>query len=300
MLTYLYGYSGARKTKEQMLAWWQFAMVDPEMQRRWFALMDAAQDAGHDVGTGGAGRTSEGQLSLALSRHYKVSSGGCCSYQGQRYMLRAGMAHAAFPGKSYHEPTTPLGHCLAIDAFGWQDHWLKNNAHRFGLDTAEDASTKEEWHVQPIEVPASRSNYKPLFMHPLPVFPLPGDPPIIIPPDPIQPGGDMPTAVNTRVYDTRNEAQKAGGTPFGAGEARECPASYGGAFVQLHITVIPIDPSGFLTVWEPGQQEPTTSCANWANGVVSSDVQNVKMRNSRVMIKASGRCHIILDNQVVW
>jgi hypothetical protein len=277
-------------------------MVDPEMQRRWFALMDAGHAAGHDVGAGGAGRTVEGQEALFYSRHHEVSCGAkhCCTYKNKCYQLNTGAAHAAPPGKSYHEPTTPLGHCLAIDAVGWQDHWLRNNAHRFGLDTAEDASTNEEWHVQPIEIPTSRSNYKWWIHHPLPRFQLPGDPPIIIPPDPINPGGDMPTEVNTRVYDTRYDGAPGVGSPLLKEEARSCPASFGGTMVQIHVTVIPQSPSGFLKIWEPGKPEPGTSVCNWTDGKVASDVQTVKMKDSRIMVKASDACHIILDNQVVW
>lgn len=305
MLTYVYGYQGARKTREQLLAWWQFSMVDPEMQRRLLAFMDAAHAAGHDLGIGGGGRTTEGQLSLFLSRHHEVPAGAnyCCKYGGKLYMVDKGEAHAAPPGRSYHEPTTPLGHCLAVDTVGWQDHWAMGNAHRFGLDTAEDASTREEWHTQPIEIPASRTYYNPKTHHPLPRFALPGDPPPITPPTPQSPGDpDMPIAVNNRVYDTRYEAQAAGGTPFAAGEAREVPVSYGGTFIIAQLTVVPsgLSVTGYLKVWEPGQPEPGTSVANWHDGVVATGSWTGKMRDSRMMVKASQPCHIAIDNQAVF
>lgn len=175
-MTYLTGYNGTVRTLEQLNAWSQWQGVDPEMRRRTLKLMDDSKVAGRPVGIGGTIRTIAQQEQLALSRHHVVATGGCCTYQGKRYALDAGEAHAAFPGKSYHEPVTRLAYCLAIDFIGDMT-WLNANAPKYGLVTAHDWSTHEPWHGQPAELPHSRSGYVLAQMDPLKPFTLPGTPP---------------------------------------------------------------------------------------------------------------------------
>lgn len=195
-VTYRAGYGTDRKTKAEMLAWSRFAGVDPEMQRRLFALMDAARAAGTDLGVGGGLRTTAEQEALFLSRHDAVVLGGCCSYKLRRYKLKSGVAHAAPPGRSYHEPTTPQGKCLAVDMVGWENGWLVKNCSRFGLIHFADING-EPWHLQPQECPESRSAYNPT-LHVLKTFPLPSAT--------VSPYGSYPTMTKPTVQaGSRNE-----------------------------------------------------------------------------------------------
>lgn len=170
-VTYQVGYHGRRMTLTELKAWDRFRLVDPEMQRRLVALMDAARAAGHDVGVGGGFRYRTEQESLFKERHVRALS-GCCFFAGSFWKKRDGVAHAAPPGRSFHEATTPSGSCLAVDMVGWQDGWMRRNVTRFGLREFSQVNG-EEWHLQPVEVPTSRSQYRPA-QHALKPFPLPG------------------------------------------------------------------------------------------------------------------------------
>jgi hypothetical protein len=171
--TYLYGYQGTRLTLEAMRAKSGIAKIDPEMWRRLVALMEAARVAGVDLGIGGSWRSSDNQLAGFLNRHAEVASGGCCGYGGKRYALKPGNAHMAPPGRSYHESTTPAGHCLAVDMVSNDAHrWMNANCHRFGLVHFANVN-KEPWHVQPTELPSRRADYRAATHHPLKPFALP-------------------------------------------------------------------------------------------------------------------------------
>jgi hypothetical protein len=160
--TYRWGYGTSRLTIRQLRQQSTFALLDPEFQRRVIALMRAGRRAGHDIGVGGAARTTAQQTALFLSRHHEVPSGGCCTLNGKRYALTAGKAHAAPPGRSYHEPTTPAGKALAVDMVGWEDGWMTTQLPRYGLRDIPG----EKWHLQPAEVAGARSQYR--GPHPLP------------------------------------------------------------------------------------------------------------------------------------
>lgn len=169
---YIIGYGTKTVDLAGLKAWSQWQGIDPEMQRRVLRLMDDSIKAGRPVGIGGSIRTTLGQTQLFLSRHHVVASGGCCQYGGKRYQLNAGMAHAAPPGKSYHEPVTAQGKCLAIDFIG-DMNWLDANCAKYGLVWI----SPEPWHVQPAEIPHSRSGYIPAMHDPLKPFTLPGTAP---------------------------------------------------------------------------------------------------------------------------
>lgn len=169
--TYLVGYHGRRMTLTELKQWDRFRLVDPEMQRRLIALMDAGRAAGHDIGVGGGFRYSAEQTALFKDRHDRAIT-GCCFYAGTYWRKKPGVAHAAPPGRSFHETTTPGGSCLAVDMVGWQDGWMGRNLARFGLREFSTVN-KEPWHVQCVEVPNSRSQYRPV-QHALKPFPLPG------------------------------------------------------------------------------------------------------------------------------
>lgn len=163
--TYPSGYSGAKRTIHQIRHLPDVDLLSYEFRRRIFVMMRAARRAGVDLGIGGGGRTAAQQETLFLARHFPVPSGGCCTYQGKRYALRDGAAHAAPPGLSYHEPTTPTGKALAADMIG-DLVWMNANCGWFGLAHFAQINN-EPWHIQPIEIPRSRGQYVAATMFPL-------------------------------------------------------------------------------------------------------------------------------------
>jgi len=171
---YLTGYNGTTRTAQQLQSWSQWKGLDPEFARRILAIMDASIVAGRPLGVGGTIRTIEGQERLFLSRHYPVAKGGCCSYRGQRFALRPDVAHAAPPGRSYHEPVTAAGKCLAIDWIG-NYRFLAENCAAYGLNEFSKIN-KEPWHSQPSSIPRGRSAYRPARDEPLEQIALPGAP----------------------------------------------------------------------------------------------------------------------------
>lgn len=182
-VTYRTGYGTTRRTLTELRAWTQFAKTHPETQRRLIALMDMSHRYGRDVGIGGGFRSADSQLVLFLDRHYQVASGGCCAYNGRRYALKAGAAHAAPPGRSYHEECLN-GFGLAVDLVGWEDGWAETQLASVGLRSFCNltGAAKECWHVQPLEIPTSRYNYDPA-VHIVKVWPLPA----ATPPEPDYP-----------------------------------------------------------------------------------------------------------------
>jgi peptidoglycan hydrolase-like protein with peptidoglycan-binding domain len=146
------GYSGLTKTIDQVFARSSVKMLHPEYQKRWKGLMIASQGK---LGVGGGGRSTEQQKRVFLERHQKVASGGCCSYQGLRYQIRTGMAHAAPPGRSFHEDIV-YGGAAAVDAVG-DLKWAAVNCEKYGLEQATWGG--EVWHFQFTEFPHSVSQW---------------------------------------------------------------------------------------------------------------------------------------------
>lgn len=175
---YVTGYNGRVRSRAELLTWSQFTGLDPELARRFLGLMDDSHTAGHPVSIGGTIRTVQGQEHLFYSRHHESTPGekSCCTYNGKRYTLNDGAAHAAPPGRSYHEPCAPPvlpTQCLAIDAIG-DMRWLTTNCPRYGL--LHFTGSGEPWHIQPVEVPEGRSRFGPRYW-PLKTWALPGSPP---------------------------------------------------------------------------------------------------------------------------
>ena len=142
---------------EQRTNW---RLLHPEFKRRLIAMFDAAAAQGRVLGLGGGWRSSASQEQVFLARHQQVLVGGCCVHNGKRWKLRKGMAHAAPPGRSWHEGHPAFDNlALAVDLIGDWD-WSMANCARFGLRHFGPPSTlKEPWHYQPVEVPAARSQY---------------------------------------------------------------------------------------------------------------------------------------------
>jgi hypothetical protein len=159
MQTYLFGYGTppARLPLHEMAKRPTWSKLDAEFRRRLVALFDAAKDAGTDLGIGGGWRSSAVQRATFLDRHTVVTSGGCCVFEGKRYALKPRTAHAAPPGRSYHEEAQDDGDALAADLIG-DLVWMNRNCQRFGL-VHFGGVNREPWHVQPIEVPTGRPRY---------------------------------------------------------------------------------------------------------------------------------------------
>jgi hypothetical protein len=172
---YPVGYSGKTVDRAGLEAWSEWRMLDPEYQRRALAIMDAAAADGRPLGIGSVFRTFARQEQLFLNRHRVVASGGCCSYQGKRWELNKGTAHAAPPGQSYHEATTPDGKALAVDFIG-DLRYLAEHGQTYGIIEFSKVN-REPWHGQPADIPKGRSLYRPDRHHPLSRWPLPSPAP---------------------------------------------------------------------------------------------------------------------------
>lgn len=161
--TYLYGYQTTRLTLAQLNTKWTWVNTHPEIQRRDVAMMNDSQDAGFDCGVGEGARSTDIQRSTFLARHSVVTSGAyCCFFEGKKYKLKPGVAHAAPPGASVHEDDLYEGYSLALDLRGWETHWFDANCGRYGLKNFGGLIgpnvNGEEWHFQPIEFANSRKD----------------------------------------------------------------------------------------------------------------------------------------------
>jgi hypothetical protein len=200
MTTYAFGYGewATRLSRVELEGRVTVFRLDAEFRRRAFALMDAAQAAGTDLGIGGGWRSSATQEATFRQRYYVVPCpGGVVRWDGNRdgvvecWQKRDGVASAAPPGRSYHEETTPEGKALAIDFIG-DLVWMNARCAAFGIKHFADVND-EPWHGQPVEVPNSRSRYDPA-VHVLGRWLLPGDVPDVTPapaPTPDQEDDDM-------------------------------------------------------------------------------------------------------------
>lgn len=126
-----------------------FRGMHPKMQERVASMIIAS---GGRVGFGEGLRSSATQEKMFRDRYRKAQPGekADATWNGESYVHVKGAA-AAPPGKSMHE----IG--LAADLTGDME-WIKQNAHRFNLRSFHDVNN-EPWHVQPNELPGSRSEY---------------------------------------------------------------------------------------------------------------------------------------------
>lgn len=177
-VTYRTGYGTTRRDLASLNAWDRFAGLHPEFRRRLLALMDDAKVAGIDLGVGGGLRTTAEQFAIFDSRHNPATT-GCCNYDGKTWALVAGAAHAAPPGRSYHEPTVPFDGktwAVAVDMVGWENGWMNapGRLEKYGLRSFVNltGAAREPWHVQPVELPTGRSSFNPT-MHTLKKWALP-------------------------------------------------------------------------------------------------------------------------------
>jgi hypothetical protein len=123
---------GTMLTYEQMCARASFYNLHPEVQRRFKALIEFAASQGVPLGIG----------------------------TGWRVQPNPPPPGFAKPGNSWHEscpvaPSTPTA--LAIDTVpdvSWQ--WMQDNCAAYGFRTFRNIGN-EPWHIQPAEIPTSRS-----------------------------------------------------------------------------------------------------------------------------------------------
>lgn len=127
-----------------------FKGLHPKMQERVLSMIVAS---GGRVGFGEGLRSSATQEKMFRDRYRKAQPGEKpdATWNGEAYVHVKGAA-AAPPGKSMHE----IG--LAADLTGDME-WIKQNAHKFNLRSFYDVNN-EPWHVQPSELPGSRSEYQ--------------------------------------------------------------------------------------------------------------------------------------------
>jgi hypothetical protein len=124
-----------------------FSKLHPTFQER----LQRMFEANPAVGIGGGYRDPSSQETLFRSRHTPTDKVTNIYWDGQYWEHTSGPP-AAPPGKSMHE----IG--LAADLVGDLD-WVQKNAARFGLKTFAGVNG-EPWHVQPAELPNSRSEYE--------------------------------------------------------------------------------------------------------------------------------------------
>lgn len=189
MTIYMTGYSGTTRTRDELLNWSVWLRFEPEFRRRLLAMMDEVVASGRKIGVGGGWRSTDAQRNLFLSRYHVEDDNdltGSIFWNGKFWEKNPGVAPAAPPGVSYHEPVTPEGYCFAVDLVG-DVAFAGTIAGKYGLLHFGNING-EPWHMQPYELPRSRRNYQPS-MAPLKVF---GGAPVPPPPPPPKPAVVVP------------------------------------------------------------------------------------------------------------
>ena len=202
---YLTGYNGTTRTRAEFIAWLKGQKIEPELERRTLAIIDASHVAGRPLGIGSAKRSKVAADNLFLSRYALLPAWvpGAVKFPqgagGRWYKLRKGQSPAMPSDRTYHVRMTPQSatdpdadglYCLAIDFIG-DLGFLASNALAFGL-VQFGAINGEPWHGQGPEYPQARSRYVYRSSYdPLPVIKLPGIPPAQ--PQPVRVIAPLPT-----------------------------------------------------------------------------------------------------------
>ena len=127
----------------------QLSKLHPRMREK----VEAMMKENPRLYIGGGVRSTAQQKEMFMSRYQPTTEKTDVFWKGQ-YWKRVRGAAAAPPGMSMHE----IG--LAVDfAPATEFDWVKDNAKRFGLRSFHDVNN-EPWHVQPAELPGSRSQYE--------------------------------------------------------------------------------------------------------------------------------------------
>lgn len=181
--TYPYGYGNPpqRLTMADLETKATVRNAHPEFWRRLRAMLIAGDGR---LGIGTLWRSSDLQRDVFLQRHSPVASGGCCSYDGGRYALDPGNAHAAPPGRSFHEGIMN-GTAAALDAIG-DLVWMHANEAAYGFKDFRNVGN-EPWHLQFVELPNSVSAWIKAGSPEPTIWTLPAEP---TPPTPTPPKDD--------------------------------------------------------------------------------------------------------------
>lgn len=141
------GYGNQKASLSQIKNRADFKSMKPIMQDRLLRMFRANPNVGIVNGF----RSSADQEKLFRSRYRPTNKNTGITWMGQNWEHVSG-APAAPPGKSMHE----IG--LAADLVG-DTSWVSANASRFGLKNFANVNG-EKWHVQPSELPNSRTEYE--------------------------------------------------------------------------------------------------------------------------------------------
>jgi hypothetical protein len=184
--TYLTGYNGTTRNRADFLIWLKGQRIEPELERRVIAIIDASIVAGRPLGVGSARRGKIAADNLFRSRYHIVPVWvpGAVKFEGSWWKLNAGAAPAMPSDRTYHVCMTPQSwadpdadglYCLAIDFIG-DLAFLAEQQSRYGLNEFTDENG-ERWHGQGREYPSARSRYVygTAAYDPLPRIVLPGE-----------------------------------------------------------------------------------------------------------------------------
>ena len=124
-----------------------------------------------------------------------------------------------------------------------------------------------------------------------------------LPSTPNGPGLQFVPMTPCRVADTRNPDGPFGGPAIGAAASRDfaipagaCGIPPDAAAYSLNLTVVPLGPLGFLSVWPAGQPQPGVSTLNSSDGRIKANAAIVPAgADGAVTIFASNATHIIVD-----
>lgn len=107
-----------------------------------------------------------------------------------------------------------------------------------------------------------------------------------------------------RIVDTRNPNGTFGGPPIQGGTYRSFPIPQGNCKVplgawaySLNVTVVPMGPLSYLTIWPTGQQQPVVSTMNSVDGRVKANAAIVLSGTggAAVSVYASNTTNVVLD-----
>jgi uncharacterized repeat protein (TIGR01451 family) len=106
-----------------------------------------------------------------------------------------------------------------------------------------------------------------------------------------------------RVADTRNPAGVLGGPALTAGTSRSFPVPQSDCGIpeavkaySLNVTVVPLQPLSYLTVWPAGAVQPFVSTLNSLDGSIVANAAIIRAGvDGAISIFATGATHVILD-----
>ena len=122
-------------------------------------------------------------------------------------------------------------------------------------------------------------------------------------PPPVGAGLEFVPVTPCRIADTRNPTGPYGGPSLGGAETRTfaitasaCGIPTNAQAFALNITVVPLGPLGFLSVWPAGQAQPAVSTLNSSDGRIKANAAIVPAgTGGSIDVFASNPTNVILD-----